>query len=139
MDVAKLPAVIKDRIHFKGGIPESYRFLKAFDLYVLSSYLETFSLSLLDAQLAKLPTVGGKSGGTPELIREGETGWLFEPPSVGSLRNAITEALSHSELWASYGEKAKLRVEKDFDQKDIFEKMIEAYGTGITEDGKKGG
>jgi D-inositol-3-phosphate glycosyltransferase len=136
-DVAKLPEKLKNRIHFKGGIPESYRFLKAFDLYVLPSYLETFSLSLLDAQLAGLSVVGSQSGGTPEIVKKGETGWLFEPQNVASLRNAITEALSHPELWARYGQKAQQRVEREFDQKEIFEKMIEAYGEGIKEERPK--
>jgi len=137
LDVAKLPPDIKDRIYFKGGIPESYRFLKAFDLYVLPSHLETFSLSLLDAQLAGLPVVGSQSGGTPEIVKTGETGWLFEPQNVTSLRNVITEALSHPELWASYGQAAQKRVENDFDQKNIFEKMIEAYGSGVQEEDVK--
>lgn len=126
-DVKRLAGDIRDRIHLKGPIPESHRFLKAFDLYVLPSYLETFSLSLLDAQLAGLPVVGSKSGGTPEVVRDGETGWLFQPESVKSLRECLAVALSQEKFWEDYGKKGQSRVEKEFNQRDIFENIWKAY------------
>jgi len=126
-EVKRLAGNVRDRVHLKGMIPESHRFLKAFDLYILPSYLETFSLSLLDAQLAGLPVVGSKSGGTPEVVKSGETGWLFEPESVTSLKNALELALSKEKDWKDYGKQAQARVEKEFDQKDIFENIWKAY------------
>ena len=128
-DVARLPQAIKERIFFKGTIPESHRYLKAFDLYVLPSYLECFSLSLLDAQLAALPVVGSQSGGTPEIVIPGQTGWLFEPENVGSLRKALAEALSENNFWPQYGQRAQKRVIQDFDQSKIFQEMVNAYGS----------
>lgn len=126
-DVKRLAGDIRDRIHLKGMVPESHRFLRAFDLYVLPSYLETFSLSLLDAQLAGLPVVGSKAGGTPEVVIEGETGWLFQPESVKSMRDGLQTALSNEKVWSEYGKRAKARVEKEFDQKEIFETIWKAY------------
>jgi glycosyltransferase involved in cell wall biosynthesis len=126
-DVARLPEAIRSRIIFCGVVPESHRILKAFDVYVLPSYLECFSLSLLDAQLAGLPTVGSQSGGTPEIVKPGQTGWLFEPENVGSLRKSLTEALSRPEVWNQYGKSAHDRVKKEFDQNKIFEEMTRAY------------
>ena len=59
------------RIIFKGPIPASYKYLKALDLYVLPSYLECFSLSLLDAQLASLPLLPLEVGALQKLSKMG--------------------------------------------------------------------
>jgi glycosyltransferase involved in cell wall biosynthesis len=126
-EISRLSGDLRDRIILKGPVPESHRFLKAFDLYVLPSYLETFSLALLDAQLAGLPVVGSKSGGTPEVVKEDETGWLFTPESVKSLKEVLSLALSKKDLFEEFGKRAKSRVEKEFNQKEIFEAITKAY------------
>jgi glycosyltransferase involved in cell wall biosynthesis len=125
--VAKMPSELHRRIHFLGGVQESYKYLKAFDLYVLPSYEECFSLSLLDAQAARLAVVGSDSGGTPEIVIDNKTGWLFTPGSVESLQVALESALAQKDLWQQFGAAAHQRVLKDFDQKDIFEKIIKKY------------
>jgi glycosyltransferase involved in cell wall biosynthesis len=109
-------------------VNDSFRYLKAFDLYVLPSHLECFSLSLLDAQLADLPVIGSDSGGTPEVVIPDQTGWLFKPRSISSLREKLKEALVQTDRWAQYGEKARMRVEKEFEQTEIFGKILKNYG-----------
>ncbi|MBK9294669.1 MAG: glycosyltransferase [Oligoflexia bacterium] len=93
----------------------------------MPSYEECFSLALLDAQLAALPVVGTNSGGTPELVRPGETGWLCEPKSLESLKEAIKSALREKDKWPAMGEKAKERVKKEYDQQEIFNNILKEY------------
>jgi glycosyltransferase involved in cell wall biosynthesis len=85
---------IQKRIHFLGSIEKSHQYLKAFDVYVLPSYLETFSLALLDAQLAGLPTVATSSGGTPDVVVNSKTGWLVKPKNTKSLYEGLNSLLS---------------------------------------------
>ena len=118
---------LRSRIHMPGLIPDSYKYLKAFDLYVLPSYEECFSLSLLDAQLAGLVVVGSQSGGTPEIVREGETGFLFEAENAASLESKLREAFGTQNQWNQFGEQARRRVIKEFDQKNIFDSILKEY------------
>jgi glycosyltransferase involved in cell wall biosynthesis len=116
-----------ERVRFLGHIPDSHRYLRAFDIYCLPSYQETFSLALLDAQLAGLPVVGSRSGGTPELVIEGETGWLFLPRDAKSLESASLKATGAIDRWEAMGDSASQRVEKEFGQEVIFQKILELY------------
>jgi glycosyltransferase involved in cell wall biosynthesis len=117
-----------NRVHFLGALPDSFKYLRAFDVYVLPSYEECFSLSLLDAQLAGLPVLGTQSGGTPEVVHEAQTGWLAKPQDKESLRLKLESALKVKDQWPTYGARASHRVKKDFDQKSIFDRIIKNYG-----------
>lgn len=125
--VAALPDTTRSRLHFPGAVANSYRLLKAFDLFALPTYKECFSLSLLEAQLAGLPVLGTQSGGTPEVVVEQETGWLFEPESITSLQSAIELALKYPETWTHYGVNAERRVRADFDFAQLLPQTIENY------------
>lgn len=116
-----------ERVYFMGVMLESYKYLKVFDLYVLPSYEECFSLSLLDAQLAELPVVGTNSGGTPEIVCKEKTGWLVEPRSTKSLKEGLKLALLQKEQWESFGKSAGARVRAEFNQDEIFKKILEEY------------
>ncbi len=125
--VKALPAALKSRIHFPGAIPDAYQLLKAFDLYILPTYNECFSLALLEAQLAGLPALGTNSGGTPEVIQENKTGWLFEPNSVDDLQKCFSRALADISQWNTFGQNARLRVISDFNFTEIFPRLLEQY------------
>lgn len=122
-----LPPTLRSRVHAPGAVPESFRYLKAFDLFALPTYRECFALSLLEAQLAGLPCLATASGGSPEVVREGETGWLFEPRSIEACHHAIERALSERKLWPEFGTRARARVREDFDFEKILPQTVEAY------------
>lgn len=127
--IASLPPNKRERIHLPGAIPDSYRYLKAFDLFALPTYKECFSLALLEAQLAGLPVLGTDSGGTPEVVKDGSTGWLFKPESVSATREALKRALAERSKWVEFGKKAEARVRSEFNFQDILPQTIENYRT----------
>ncbi|HVK60868.1 MAG TPA: glycosyltransferase family 4 protein [Bdellovibrionales bacterium] len=126
--VKTLPFEIRERIHMAGSIPGAGKLLPAFDLYAQVSYKETFSLALLDAQLAGLPVLGTNSGGTPEVVREGKTGWLCEPESIESLSSSLERALANRSSWSAFGETAKQRVQSEFDFSAVTRMILDRYG-----------
>ncbi len=125
--VETLPPRIRERVKLTGGIPNAGRLLKAFDLYAQVAYKETFSLALLDAQLAELPVIGTASGGTPEVVREGSTGWLAKPEDIPTLKAAIKTSLNHRASWKAFGQRARARVEREFDINVIVPEIIRRY------------
>lgn len=130
--IAHLPENLRSRVHAPGAVPESFKYLKAFDLFCLPTYKECFALSLLEAQLAGLPCLATNSGGSPEVVREGQTGWLFEPRSIDACYDALTRALSERERWAAYGLRARERVRRDFDFNKILPTTVDAYRELLT-------
>lgn len=136
--VAGLPEEIRKRLHMKGSLPDAARFLYAFDLYAQVSYKETFSLALLDAQLAARPVIGTRSGGTPEVVRENLTGWLCEPEDTESLRATVERALKDRQNWIKYGENARQRVEHEFDFNVVLDSIIHRYQLKSKEQGSHG-
>jgi glycosyltransferase involved in cell wall biosynthesis len=82
------------RITFHGFVraEEKSALLTSADLFVLAStYYDNAPLSILEAYGYGVPVAAARIGGLPELVREGETGWLFEPGDAAALA-AILEA-----------------------------------------------
>ncbi len=121
------PETVRSHFRLVGGIPNAGTLLKAFDVYAQSSYKETFSLALLDAQLAGLPAIGTTSGGTPEVVVEGQTGWLAEPESIESMTQTMLRALNDRGKWNSFGATAKARVESDFALDRVTNVILDRY------------
>lgn len=84
---------LEDKIKFLGFREDVMQILTILDLFVLSSYLEGLCTSLLDAQAAGVPVVATKTGGVPEIIKDGVNGLLVPPRDSKSLAEAIIRLL----------------------------------------------
>jgi glycosyltransferase involved in cell wall biosynthesis len=73
---------------FREDVPELLRLL---DVFILPSAGEGLPASILEAMAAGLPVVASAVGGVPELVREGETGFLFRPGDVEALAARLAE------------------------------------------------
>ena len=125
--VRLLPQETQSRIHFAGNVKDSFKFLRAFDIFALPTYRECFSLALIEAQLAGLPCLASNAGGSPELVKEDATGWLCEPESVDSLATTLHRALSNRESWKSFGETARERILREFDSQTTLNETVQGY------------
>jgi glycosyltransferase involved in cell wall biosynthesis len=77
---------------FRRDVPEV---MAALDLLVLPSIKsEATSQVLLQALAVGTPVVATTVGGSPEIVRDGETGWLVPPADAGALAQAMLDALA---------------------------------------------
>jgi glycosyltransferase involved in cell wall biosynthesis len=83
------------RVCFAGERADVERLLPTMDVFVLSSREEGIPNALLEAMAAGRPVIATAVGGTPEVVRAGETGWLVPPGAPEPLAVAIEEALAH--------------------------------------------
>lgn len=88
--------------------------LDAFDVFVLPSLSEGLSLALLEAMAAGTPVVATAVGGTPELVRDGETGLLVPPGDAAALAAAIGRLLADRTLAQRLAASARAHVESSF-------------------------
>jgi glycosyltransferase involved in cell wall biosynthesis len=63
---------------------------------------------------AARPVVASRTGGTPEIVLDGETGLLVAPGDAGAVAAAITTLLQDDQLGARFGRAGRLKVEREF-------------------------
>jgi glycosyltransferase involved in cell wall biosynthesis len=113
---------ISSRVDFMGSRDETEvrALLDEADLFVLPSrvardgQMEGLPVVLIEAVACGVPTVATRLSGIPELIADGETGWLAEPGDPQSLRAKLEEAVAEGAP-ASL-DAGRALVEREFDQ-----------------------
>ena len=75
-------------------------YLDAMDAFVLPSYAEMYSLSVIDAMAMGLPVIGTHGGGTEEQLAGGARGIVIEPKSAAAIARAVERYAADSSLRA---------------------------------------
>lgn len=92
-----------------------------------SEWYENNPMSILEAFALKKPVIGSRIGGIPELVKEGETGYAFEPGNAVDLSEKIKLLLSDNESCIEMGVNAYEFVVNDLNQEKHFQKLIGIY------------
>ena len=79
-----------------------------------SECYENCPMSVLESMAYGKPVVASRIGGIPELVVDGETGFLFEPGRVDELRRHLDRLMSDPTLRARLGAAARTRAERQF-------------------------
>ena len=104
------------------------------DIFTLPSYYrEGLPRSILEAMAEKRPVVATDTRGCREEVENGKSGILVPVKNPGKLAEAIIFLLENPEKAKEFGVNARLRVEKEFDEKMVFEKISLAYKNLIKE------
>jgi glycosyltransferase involved in cell wall biosynthesis len=85
---------LERRVRLLGERADVERLLPALDIFVLSSREEGIPNALLEAMAAGRPAVATAVGGTPEVLADGETGWLVPAEAPEALADALADALA---------------------------------------------
>lgn len=83
------------------------------DVFVMPSYREGMPNALLEAMAAGLPCVASSVGGIPDIITDGETGFLVEARDVTDLARALQKLISSPDLRRTMGLCAQNKVIRD--------------------------
>lgn len=96
-----------------------------------SEWHETFGRTALEAFAMGKPVLGARMGGIPELVKDGETGVLFEPGDADDLRRKINTLLAAEEAIDTMGRKARGLVEEVFNAEIHYKKLMSVYESAI--------
>jgi phosphatidylinositol alpha-1,6-mannosyltransferase len=88
------------------------------------SMVEGFGISLVEASACGVPVVGGRSGGIPDAVRDGETGLLVDPTDVAKVGEAVDRILSDKPLARQLGEAGRQAVVTHFNWDRVTKDMI---------------
>jgi glycosyltransferase involved in cell wall biosynthesis len=80
---------LSDSVHFAGYRPHSAPYLRAMDVFALTSRSEGMPQALLEAAVVGVPTIASAVGGVPEVVEHGRTGLLFESGDEAALADGL--------------------------------------------------
>lgn len=105
---------LQSRVLLPGFCHHLDRVLPAADLLVLPSFTEGLPNVVLEASAAGIPVVATAVGGTPEAVRDGETGYLVPAGHVAQLAQRIQDLLADSTLRQRIGQAGREFVLQEF-------------------------
>ena len=121
-----------DAVRFLGAVSDDElpALYNAADLYVGASrrvdgLAEGFGISLVEASACGLAVVGGRSGGVPDAVREGETGILVDPDDPAAVAAGISELLGDPERRRQLGAAGRRAVETYYNWDRVAKELVE--------------
>lgn len=124
---AAAEAGVSDRVHFLGEQEDVERVYAASDLFLLPSEHESFGLSALEALASGVPVIGTDSGGLPEVVQNGRTGFLVDVGDVEAAAERATRLLADEGLRRRMGAAAREDAKSRFDRGAIVERYLALY------------
>lgn len=106
---------VAERVHFLGFRRDAPAVLARSAISVSASHAEGLSNAILEAMAMRLPVVATAVGGSPELVREGVSGFLVPPGSPAALARRICDALARPAHSRRMGLRGRAIVEREFD------------------------
>ncbi|RXT13941.1 N-acetyl-alpha-D-glucosaminyl L-malate synthase BshA [Ammoniphilus sp. CFH 90114] len=97
------------------------------DLLLLTSEKESFGLVALEAMACGKPVIATKTGGVPEVVEEGETGYLLSIGDIEGMAEKVKLLLNSEELYARFSKQSLHRAYHMFCQEKIARQYEEIY------------
>jgi N-acetyl-alpha-D-glucosaminyl L-malate synthase BshA len=97
-------------VAFVGERNDLVPYLSSADVFLLPSIEESFGLAALEAMACEVPAVVSRVGGLPEVIADGETGFLCAPDDVGGMVERVASLLRDGALRQRIGRAAAAHV-----------------------------
>lgn len=126
---------IETRVTFAGAVPyrDVPRWLNQLDVYVAASRLdsESFGVAVAEASACGIPVVTSDAGGLPEVVQNGETGFIVPRENPAALAEAIKSLIATPDLRRNMGEKGRQYILKNYEWTHCVDLMETAYKTVI--------
>jgi len=118
---------LAQKIKFPGQRKDVPEIVKMMDVFVLPSLQEGFPRTLVEAMYEALPVCAARISGIPELIRDGENGFLFEPGNVTEIAEKIFMLYNNADLRNRIGASARRTIESGYLPADYLKSLEGLY------------
>ncbi len=133
-DREKIAETANGVLELAGNRDDVPELLAVSDAFVLSTTSEGLPLAVLEAMAAGLPVVASAVGGVPELVADGETGFLVPSRDEEALGEALGKLIADPDLRRRMGSAGRARAEAEFDlpafqqaHLDLYERLLVEY------------
>ncbi len=114
---------LQEKVEFLGLKENIPQLLPQLDLFVLPSAYESFGLAALEAMACGVPVLASRAGGLPEVVEEGQSGFLGEVGDIEGMTFKAREALEDPRRLQLLRTGARHRAEQIFPQ----DRIIDTY------------
>lgn len=106
---------------------------RAVALVVPSTWYENFPRTIVEAFACGLPVIASRIGALADIVRDGETGLLFEPGNPRDLADKAAWALDNPDRMATMGRNARVQYEAEFSAEVNYRRLMEIYEAALAE------
>ncbi|HVB99879.1 MAG TPA: glycosyltransferase family 4 protein [Candidatus Dormibacteraeota bacterium] len=123
---------VGERVIFAGECPKQSlrRYYEIADVFVMPSRQEGFGIVFLEAMAAGKPVVASACGGAPEVVRDGEDGYLVEYGDVSALAARLAGLLGDKGLRRRMGEAGRRKTEEQYQFEHFRDRLIAILEAG---------
>lgn len=118
---------LSERVRFLGFRKDVQSILTATDIFVQASEWEGLGTIVLEAIHAGNCVLASRAGGIPEIIRDGETGLLFNPRDHAQLASALRKTAENADLRTKLNAAARDHVRRQFSIAAMIEGNFQVY------------
>ena len=124
----QVPAELMDtQIRFLGSRNDIESILQIVDVGLLIAHYEGISNSIMEYMASAKPVIASDEGGTPELVIEGETGFLVAQGGSDQIIEKMELLMSNPQLAKEMGQKGQQRIREHFDLSKMADSFINLY------------
>ena len=116
-----------DSVMFLGKQLSIVELLSLANVYLCTSETESFGLSALEAMACGTPVVSSNTGGVPEVITDGEEGFLLTPGDVEGMAEKVVTLLRNKEMHTEMSRTARQTAVEAFDRESVVNQYEALY------------
>jgi N-acetyl-alpha-D-glucosaminyl L-malate synthase BshA len=128
---------LTDDVLFVGQVPNIADYLSVADLLLIPSETESFGLAALEAMACEVPVIATRVGGLPEVVLNGENGYLVSLGNTTEMAERAIEILSDETKQHSMGKRGREWAVNEFNTERViplyerlYEQVVDKQATG---------
>jgi glycosyltransferase involved in cell wall biosynthesis len=118
---------VAEQVWMPGHVEDPLPYLAGLQVLVQGSPRETFSLVAMEAMSLEVPVVAYLRDGIPEVVEDGDTGWLCSELDPQKLSARVAYYLENEAVRAEHGRKGRLRVQNHFSWDVVLPQWLAVY------------
>jgi glycosyltransferase involved in cell wall biosynthesis len=104
-----------DNFFFCGVVEDIREYLKAYDILILPSTVDGRPFVVMESMACETAILASKVGGLPDMVLDGENGYLYNPDNIEGFKEGILELVSDVNKLMRFKKKSRLLAEEFFD------------------------
>ena len=101
-----------------------------------SVWYETFGLTMIEAFAKGTPVIASRMGAMTEIVRQNETGFLYEPGQAEELARVVQQAIDKPDVLRQMRKAARAEYESKYSPNPNYEQLINLYELAIQASGR---
>lgn len=116
---------LSEQIELLGFVGDMNSFMEQIDIFVSTALWEGFGFVLAEAMAAKKPVLAFNLSSNPELVKDGQNGFLIAPKNIGLFVDRLEELINDKALRSQMGETAYSFAKANFEKNKQFQKLVD--------------